>query len=104
MSNPYYTYSASLVPFTKARTGPLIAEYQAIEAAFDSLPADLGDLAAGASTVGVESGSGNAYIVTMPTTRTSNSEGDEVIFKATHGNTSAATIQVDSIPAVAIKR
>jgi hypothetical protein len=104
MPNSYYTYSASLVDGSRARTGPLITEFQALEAAFDSLPADLDNIAAGSSTVGIESGSGNAYVVTMPTTRTSNEEGDEVVFKATHANTSAVTLSVDGLPAEAVKR
>lgn len=104
MPNSYYTYSASLVPFTKARAEQVITEFQALEAAFDSLPADLDDIAQGASTVGTESGSGNAFVVTMPTTRTANNEGDEVVFKATHANTGASTLQVDGLSPVAIKR
>lgn len=104
MPNSYYTYSASLVPFTKARAEQVITEFQALEAAFDSLPADLDDIAQGASTVGTESGSGNAFVVTMPTTRAANNEGDEVVFKATHANTGASTLQVDGLSPVAIKR
>jgi hypothetical protein len=38
----------------------------------------------------------------MPDTRTSNQDGDEVVFFATHANTGAATLDVDGIGALAI--
>lgn len=104
MTNSYYNYSDSLTPGTRARADVVKTEFEAVEAAFDSIPADLDDIAQGANTVGTESGSGNAFVVTMPTTRTAHNDADEVIFKATHANTGASTLQVDSLSPVALRR
>ena len=108
MSNNYFDFrTASLppnVPGAKARAGEVNRVFDAIEAAFDLLPTTPESLELGKTTLGTESGSGNSYVVTMPNTRTSNANGDEVVFRATHTNTGAATLQVDAISAVALRR
>jgi hypothetical protein len=102
MANSYYNFSPSFVPNTKVRSDEVNAQYSSLEAAFDLLPTVPGSIVAGTSWLGVESGSGNAYAVTMPNTRTSNAEGDRVLFKATHTNTGAATLNVDGLGALSI--
>ena len=104
MSNPYYTFTPRFVPGTKVRAGAVNAQFDLLEDAFDALPASSSAIVLGTATLGVESGSGNAYVVTMPNTRTTNASGDEVVFKATHQNSGAGTLQVDSIPAVPLVR
>lgn len=108
MSNNYFDFrTVSLppnVPGAKARAGEVNRVFDAIEAAFDLLPTTPESLELGKTTLGTESGSGNSYVVTMPNTRTSNANGDEVVFRATHTNTGAATLQIDSITAVALRR
>lgn len=104
MSNPYYTFTPAFVPGEKVRAGRVNNQFTLIEDAFDLLPASSSSLPLGTATLGVESGSGNAYVVTMPNTRTANAAGDEVVFKATHQNSGASTLQVDSIVAVALRR
>lgn len=104
MSNPYYVFTPAFVPGEKVRAGRVNNQFTLIEDAFDLLPTNGAALPLGTATLGVESGSGNAYVVTMPNTRTANAEGDEVVFKATHQNSGASTLQVDAIPAVGLKR
>lgn len=102
MANNYYNFTPSFVPGTKVRSDEMNTQLAGIEAAFDNLPSDITALTRGVQILGVESGSGNAYVVTMPDTRTSYQEGDRVIFKSTHGNTGAATINIDSVGVVAL--
>jgi hypothetical protein len=95
VSNPYYTYSGSLIPGTLARAEALASELQNIQAGF----ADL-------ATAGVDSGTGSAYIVTTPAGQPSVTavDGDVVSFKPLNTNGGPATIAVNNIPAASILR
>lgn len=108
MPNNYFDFrTAALppkVPGAKARAGEVNNLFDAVEAAFDLLPTTPESLELGKTTLATESGSGNSYVVTMPNTRTSNANGDEIVFRATHSNTGASTLQVDAISAVALRR
>jgi len=104
MTNAYYTFTPEFVPGTKVRAAAVNRQYTLIQQAFDLLPTSTGSLPLGTATLGTESGSGNAYVLTMPNTRTANAEGDEVVFKATHQNSGSSTMQVDAIPAVPLVR
>jgi hypothetical protein len=103
MPNPYYTFTDTFVPGARARSGDIDRELQAVENAFDNLPATADALTRGVATFTTETGSGNAYVVAMPNTRTTNQDGDEVIFFATHGNTGDTTLNVDGIGAVSLR-
>jgi hypothetical protein len=100
VTNPYYEVDPLFVPGTTARSDDVNTQYQALQNAFDLLPGDADALTTGTATFAPESGSGNAFVVTMPDTRLSNQDGDEVIFFASHSNTGAATLNVDSIGAI----
>ena len=104
MSNSYYVFSPRFIPGTKVRAQAVNNQFDLLEDAFDLLPTTPASIPLGKSTLGVESGSGNAYVVTMPNTRLANANGDEVVFKATHQNSGASTLQVDSIAAVSLVR
>ena len=105
MANNYYTFTDTFIPGARARSGDVDREYQAIEAAFDLLPSSNTALTGGrAAFAGTSAGTGNAYEVTMPDTRTANTNGDEVIFIADKTNTGAATLNVDTLGAQAIVR
>jgi hypothetical protein len=101
VTNPYYEFTPEFIPGTKARSDEVNLQYQAIQNAFDLLPGDADALTTDTAIFAPESGSGNAYVVTMPDTRTSNQDGDGVRFFATHTNTGAATLDVDGIGPVA---
>ena len=104
MSNSYYNFTPPFIPGSKVRAQAVNRQFDLLEDAFDLLPATPASIPLGKSTLGVESGSGNAYVVTMPNTRLANANGDEVVFKATHQNSGASTLQVDAIPAVPLVR
>lgn len=105
VTNPYYEFAPEFLPGTKARSEEVNLQYQAIQNAFDLLPGGAADaLTTGTATFAPESGTGNAYVVTMPDTRTNEQDGDEVIFFATHTNTGASTLEVDGLGAKSIVR
>jgi hypothetical protein len=102
VTNPYYEFDPAFIPGTTARAEEVNVQYQAIQNAFDLLPGAADAITTGTATFAPESGTGNAYVVTMPDTRTSNQDGDHIVFFATHTNTGAATLDVDGIGAVAL--
>lgn len=106
MANNYYNFTGGpFIPGTKARSDQVNTEYQAIVSAFDLLPTSTSAIVLGTATfAGTTGGSGNAYTVTMPDTRLTNQNGDEVVFIADRTNTGAATLNVDGIGAVSIVR
>lgn len=104
VTNPYYEFTPEFIPGTKARSEEVNIQFQAIQNAFDFLPGSSDAITTGTATFAPESGSGNAYVVTMPDTRTTEQDGDEVIFFATHTNTGAATLEVDGLGAKSIVR
>ena len=93
MSNAYYNYSGAFIPGTLARAEAEAAEFIAVQQGFNLL-----------SNSGTESGSGNAFTVTTINPLTSYADGYPVYFKATHSNSGAATINVNSIGSVALLR
>lgn len=103
VTNPYYEFTPAFVPGTKAKSEDVNVQYQAIQTAFDFLPGADDALTTGTATFAPETGSGNAFVVTMPDTRTVNQDGDQIIFYASHGNTGASTLDVDSIGAIALR-
>ncbi len=104
MANSYYTRQTDFVPATTISSAEVDNEYNAIVAAFDLLPTSPSSLATNTMAYGSEAQGAtvNEYVVTMPNTRTSNAEGDEVVFKATHTNTGSPTTKIDALGAVAI--
>lgn len=102
ITNPYYEFTPEFTPGTKARAEDVNRQYQALQTAFDLLPGDADALITNTAVFAPETGSGNAYVVTMPDTRTANTDGDQVVFYATHTNTGAATLAVDAVAPVAL--
>jgi len=104
MANNYYTFTPEFVPGQKVRSDDVNTQLSSIEVGFDQLPGDTSAITRGVSTLGTESGTGNTYTITMDDTRTSYQEGDRVSFRATHTNTGAATINVDTLGSKALRR
>ena len=97
MANNYYTFSSDFVPGQKVRSDDMNTQLNNIEAAFDNLPASVTAIKRGVAFRGTEGGSGSSFTITMDDTRTAYADGDRVLFKATHSNTAASSINVDSI-------
>lgn len=104
MANPYYTFSPQFIAGTVVRSEAVNTQYSAVEAGFDLLPSVGDAVVRGVTYLGIESGSGNTYTITMPDARTSYQEGDRVAFRATHTNTGSAVLNVDGLGAVTCVR
>jgi hypothetical protein len=102
MANTYYTFSPAFIPGQKVRSDEVNQQYSAIESAFDLMPTDNSAILRGTTYLGVESGTPNALEVTLPDPRTSYQDGDKIQFKATNNNTGPATIDIDTLGAVAL--
>jgi hypothetical protein len=102
MANTYYTFDPYFIPNTKVRSDEVNAQLAAIENAFDLMPTDNSAIGRGTVTTGVESGTGNAYEVSLDDPRTSYQEGDQIVFKSTHTNTGTATLDLDTVGAVSL--
>ena len=106
MANPYYNFTAQLVPGTKVRSDQLNNELEGITAGFDYLPSDPESITRGVATLGIDTqgATANEYDITMNNTRTSVQTGDEVVFLATHTNTgSGVVINVDGLGDVQVR-
>ena len=104
MPNNYYDFNSDFVPGQKVRSDDMNVELNGIEGGFDLLPTDSTALLRGTNYLGVESGSGNSYVVTLTDARTSYQEGDKIAFRATHVNTAAASINLDGLGLIALVR
>lgn len=102
--NSYYSPVADLVPGTKARSVDINNLNKAVDVAFDKLPnADL--IKRGTVNYGVDTGTvADAYKVDLGAAITAYTDGLLVRMKPTRENTAAATLNVNQLGAVAIKR
>ena len=97
MANNYYVFTPDFIPGQKVASGEMNSQLSGIESGFDALPGAADAIVKGVAYRGTEAGSGNSYTITMDDTRTAYADGDRVLFKATHTNTGASSINLDSI-------
>lgn len=97
MSNPFYTFAPTFVPGSLARSGDVNTQFTLVQNAFDKVNS-------GQPGIGTDSGSVNAVVLTMSTTRTAYNNGDEFVFMPAVQNTSATTIKVDGLPTIPLVR
>lgn len=102
ITNPYYEFDPTFTPGTQARSDSVNFQFQAVQTAFDLLPPITGTISTGTNIFAPETGSANAYVITTTDTRTTNQDGDGILFFATHTNTGSTSIDVDGIGAVAL--
>jgi hypothetical protein len=104
MTNEYYGAHNDLVPGTKARSGDINTMDQAIVEAFDKLPSAQ-SMKTGTMNYAVNgSVTTNAYTVAMDGAITSYTDGLEVKLKPVMANTGPATLNINGIGNVVIKR
>ena len=91
MSNPFYTYSGSIIPGTLGRAEAVAAEFQSVQAGFADLAIN-----------GTDSGSAVAYVVATPAGQPAAPlvDGDQVAFKAANTNSGNATLNVNAAGAL----
>ena len=98
-----FTKPSAVVALTLAKDTDINDLADAVEEAFDLIP-DETRLERGTTNYVVAAGAGNAYTVSMPTTLGAYVDGYEVVMKANHTNTGAATIDIDGLGAKSLRR
>jgi hypothetical protein len=102
--NSFYTPVGDLMPGTKARSVDINNLNKAVDTAFDKLP-DVNLLKRGTVGYAVDTGTvADAYKVDLGAGITAYTDGLLVRMKPTRENTAAATLNVNGLGAVAIKR
>ena len=97
-----FTPPAPLLPLTKARSVDINSLTGAVATAFAALPSD-SDLNNGTVNFGVDSGTANTYVVTLPRTPTGYVDGLRVVFTPLNSNTGASTVNVNGLGVKAIR-
>lgn len=103
MTNDYFQHNAPFARFTTADAVRLNSTLKAVEAGFDKLPTPT-ELQQGSRNYSVATNVGNAYSVTVPFILTSYSAGLQLTFFSQNANTSSATLNVNGLGAVTIRR
>lgn len=97
---PYFTPTD--IPFAAAaRSDVLDANFTGVQAGFNMLPSET-ELKQGKVNYAADTGAANAYVVALPYSPGSYTDGLEVVFKATNTNTAASTVNVNSMGAKSI--
>ncbi|WP_022727221.1 hypothetical protein [Fodinicurvata sediminis] len=103
MSNDYFTHDNELDRHTLGRAEQVNAIFQQIQGGFDKLPTPA-DVNQGRITYLQDTGTTDAYVVTMDPAITSYDEGLNLTMKAANANTGPATININALGPKAIKR
>ncbi len=103
MTNAYFDSTIALTDFTRARAAPINALSAQVEASFDLLPTPT-VFGLTIKQVVAAGGSANAITLDNAVNVTAYALGQRVSFKATATNTTATTINIDGVGAVALKR
>lgn len=101
--NDYYNNSSALQDFTRARTGPLNNNYEAIAAGFDLLPS-LDAMKQIVQPAVVTAGTVNALVIANAYPIEAYVLGQKISFKAAFTNSSAVTVNIDGLGAKALVR
>lgn len=104
MTNEYYVKPADLAPGTKARSVDINALMASVDLAFGKVPNAM-SMKTGTLNYAVDTGTTpNAYVVALDAAITSYTDGLVVRMRPTRANTGAASLNVNGMGAVAIKR
>ncbi|MDD2318146.1 MAG: hypothetical protein PHD57_12475, partial [Desulfobacterales bacterium] len=98
-----FTKPSAVVALTLAKDTDINDLADAVEEAFDLIP-DETRLERGTTNYVASAGAGNAYTVSMPKTLGAYVDCYEVVMKANHTNTGAATIDIDGLGAKSLRR
>jgi hypothetical protein len=104
MANDYFNPPAPLEPLTRARSVDINALTNSVDAAFDKLPEPL-DIKIGTVNTFTDTGTvANDYVVTMAPEVTSYIDGMEIRMVTSRDNTGAATLNVNELGVIPIRR
>lgn len=106
MANNYYNFPTPFVAGTKVRSDQMNTQLGGVESGFDKLPTDPVALIIGTAALGIEAQGAtvNEFEVTTPDAQAAYADGQQVVFQATHTNTSVSTLNVDGLGAVNLVR
>lgn len=93
MSNDFYNYGSTLQPNTLARSEVVASELSAITSAFALLPR-LAQICENRTTFGVDSGTANTYLITVPNPPAAYTAGLRVPFVPLNNSTGASTVNI----------
>lgn len=103
MTNDYFNHGSALTQHTLARASQVNAIFQSIVAGLDKLP-DADPLNQGRVTYVTDTGSADAYVVSLAKAPSSYVAGLSIVMKAANTNTGASTVNVNSLGVKSIKR
>jgi hypothetical protein len=97
-TNDYYQVTGTIDPFTKARSAPIEAEFQALQDAFDMIP-DISALGGGNKNFVTAGGTANAITVTLSPAWASytGKDGHRLNIKIVTTNTDAVTVSPNGL-------
>lgn len=93
MSNDFYNYGSTLQPNTLARSELVATELSAITSAFALLPR-LAQICENRTTFGVDSGTANTYLITVPNPPAAYTTGLRVPFVPLNNSVGASTVNI----------
>jgi len=102
MSNLYFTSPTDVEAATLARSTNVNDLDAAVDAAFDKLPTEL-NLKRGTTNYAVDTGTADAYLVSLPYTPSEYIDGLHVRMRPLNTNTGASTINVNSLGVKSIR-
>lgn len=102
MTNAYYTSPTDVEAGVKVRSVDLNTLDASVDSAFDKLPTE-NNLKRGTTNYAVDTGTANAYVVSLPHTPSGYVDGLTVRFRAINTNTGASTINVNSLGTKSIR-
>ena len=103
MANQFYTATGAPVAQARGASSSMRAEFVSVQSAFDKLPAPA-TLVTNNATLGIDTGSANAYIVAISALVTAMTDGMEVVFKAGNSTSGASTINVNGLGVKVVTR
>lgn len=103
MSNDYFTETGDPVTLNRGSSALIRNVFTLIRQGFDKLPS-LTTLFGGKAAYAADSGSANAYAITVNAAIIAYADGQQFTFKAANANTTASTLNVNSIGAIALRR
>jgi hypothetical protein len=102
MSNTFFNYAGSAAPFTMARSTDVSVSFQAVEAAFDTLPTSA-KMLSGRVMFASGTGPANTYAMAFSPALPSYEPGTAVDMLAGAGNTGASTVNINGLGAKQIR-
>src|SRR5437879_687546 len=103
MSNDYFNENGDPVTLNRGTSSLIRNVFILIRQGFDKLPS-LTTLFGGKVSYAADTGAANAYVISVNAAIVAYVDGQQFSFKASAANTTASTININSIGAISIRR